>query len=136
MLPVRLRENPSDYYSGMNVVNLLLQRGDIAARAELAMLVPRVRSTVQEKLEADRPDFWDLATELQLAAIAHDWPGAERAALLVPAQMPSEWMLVAALRDLEAIGQTFAFDDPNDRSRLEDILGLLRSRNARVKSGG
>jgi hypothetical protein len=40
-------KNPRDYYPGINVVNLLLQRGGDAERAELDALVPRVRDAVQ-----------------------------------------------------------------------------------------
>jgi len=73
-----------------------------------------------EKLEEGRLDFWDIAAELQLAVVALDWPGAERAARLAAAQAPSEWMLATTLRDVRAVGQTFA--DAGDRRRLEDVL--------------
>src|SRR6185436_10998888 len=93
-------KNPRDYYPGINVVNLLVQRGGDAARAELDALVPRVRAAVQEKLEGDRVNFWDLATDLQLAAVARDWPRAEQRASAMMAQAPAEWMIDTTLRDM------------------------------------
>lgn len=125
-------KNPKDYYPGINVVTLLLQRGDAAGREELESIVPRVRAAVQEKLEVGRLDFWDLATDLQLAAVAHDWSGAERAARLAMAQAPSGWMLEKTVRDLRTVGERFV--NATDRSRLEEILGLLQQADVQAEA--
>ncbi len=117
-------KNPRDYYPGINVVNLLLQRGDDAARAELEVLVPRVRTAVQEKLEGDRVGFWDLATDLQLASIARDWPRAQQRATAMMAQAPAEWMLQTTLRDIQAVGRTIT--DEADTHQLESIIASLQ----------
>ncbi len=119
-----LEKNPRDYYSGINVVTLLVQRNDDAARAELDAIVPRVRASIQDKIEEGRSDYWDFAAELQLAAIARDWPGAGRAAGLAAAEAPSGWMIESTLRAVRAVGEMFA--DAGDRRRLDDILELLR----------
>ena len=124
-------KNPRDYYPGINVVNLLLLQDDAAARAELDQIVPRVRAVVQEKLETDRPDFWDLATDLQLAVIARDWPRAEESAGRAAALAPSSWMLETTFRDLKALGKTF--NAAADQSRLEEILGVFWPREARAQ---
>jgi tetratricopeptide (TPR) repeat protein len=125
-------KNPRDYYPGINVVNLLLQRGDDAAREELKELVPRVTDAVQLRLGGDRLDFWDLATDLQLALIARDWSRAVRRAKTMVAQSPAQWMLVTTLRDLHAVGETF--DDENDKRQLESIFGMLQTSN--YQTGG
>jgi hypothetical protein len=126
-------KNPKDYYPGINIVTLLLQRGDDAARVELEAIVPRVRAALQEKLETGRLDFWELATDLQLAVVARDWPKAEQAARLAAEQTPSGWMLETTLRDVRAIGEKFA--DAGDRSRMDEILGLLRRPDAQAEAG-
>src|ERR1043165_132352 len=118
-------KNPRDYYPGINVVNLLLQRGDDAAREELKELVPRVTDAVQTRLGGDRLDFWDLATDLQLAMIARDWTRAEQRARSMMAQTPYAWMLETTIRDLHAVGKTF--DDENDKHQLENIVGMLKT---------
>ena len=117
-------KNPRDYYPGINVVNLLLQRGDDASRKELEDLVPRVRTAVQAKLEGDRVNFWDLATDLQLAAVARDWPRAEQRASAMMAQSPAEWMVETTLRDIRAMGK--AFDNEADQSQLQKIISMLQ----------
>jgi len=124
-------KNPRDYYPGINVINILLQQGDDAAKAELEKIVPRVQAAVMEKLDTERPDFWDLATDLQLAAVARDWSRAKRTARLAMAQAPAEWMIETTLRDMRAVGKTFA--DLHDRSQLEGILELLRTREAQAE---
>ncbi|HET6976385.1 MAG TPA: TRAFs-binding domain-containing protein [Pyrinomonadaceae bacterium] len=127
-------KNPKDYYPGINVVNLLVQRGDEAARTELETLVPRVRSAVQEKLEGDRINFWDLATDLQLAAVARDWPRAQQRASAMMAQSPAEWMIETTLRDINAVGKTFL--DEADQSQLKTIISILQIPTSTTYSGG
>jgi hypothetical protein len=117
-------KNPKDYYPGINIVMLLLQRNDEPARAELAALVPQVRAVVREKLDSGRLDFWDLATDLQLAVVARDWSGAEETARLAMRQAPSGWMIESILRDLRALSNTLAGAD--ERARFENILALLQ----------
>ena len=113
-------------------MNLLLQRGDDAARDELKELVPRVTDAVQARLGGDRSDFWDLATDLQLAMVAQDWARAEQRAKAIIAQAPYAWMLETTIRDLQAVGKTF--DDENDKRQLEKIVEMLRTSN--YQTGG
>lgn len=125
-------KNPKDYYPGINVVTLLLQRNDDAARAELAAIVPRVRAAVQDKREAGRLDFWELATDLQLAVVARDWTAAEEAARLAVPLAPSSWMLLTTLRDLRLVGETLT--DAADRTRFDEIVGILGGADAAVET--
>lgn len=118
-------KNPRDYYPGINVVNLLLLRGDDAAREELKELVPRVTEAVQTRLGGDRVDFWDLATDLQLAMVARDWARAEQRARSMMAQSPAGWMLETTVRDLHAVGNTF--DDENDKRQLTNVMAVLKT---------
>lgn len=126
-------KNPKDYYPGINVVTLLLQRGDDAARVELDTILPRVRAAVQEKLETDRPDYWDLATDMELAVITGDWAKAEESAKRAWTLAPSPWMIESTRRQMD----TFRKLVPGiDRTRLLSILGQLSPREAREQGVG
>ena len=125
-------KNPKDYYSGINVVNLLLALDTDAARTELAAVVPRVRTAVREKREDGPLDFWELAADLQLAVVARDWAAAEEASQLVAEQAPSAWMLESSFRELIAVGETLT--DPDDRRHLSQILGVLRPVDSPVET--
>lgn len=116
-------KNPKDYYPGINVVNLLLQRDNQEAQSELAELLPKVRAVVQEILESGRASYWEYATAAHLAAIARDWIEAERAAHQAITQTPSGWMVESTVRDLRALAERFT--DADDRARLELIIGIL-----------
>jgi hypothetical protein len=118
-------KNPRDSYPGINVVNLLLQRRDDAAREELKEILPRVTDAVQSRLGGDRIDFWDLATDLQLATVARDWDRAAQRATAMMAQSPAGWMLETTVRDLHAVSDTF--EDENEKRQIENILGMLRT---------
>lgn len=122
------KKNPNDYYPGINVVTLLLQRNDTEAQVELEGIVPLVRAAVQEKIESGHPDYWDLATDLELAVVIKDWPRAKQAALKVAAQAPSGWMVETTLRNIQLIAKNFASAD--DHGHLEVVLEYLRQVNA------
>lgn len=116
-------KNPRDYYPGVNVVNLLLQKNDETARTELEKIVPRVRAAVLEKIDDNRMDFWVLATDLQLAAVAKDWERAKQSALSAVNQAPADWMIETTLRDIRMVGKLFT--DPTDRNEFDRIIELL-----------
>ena len=59
-----------DAYPGINLVTLLEIKGDPDSLAEQADLLPVVRFAVRRRLKTVRPDYWDLATLLELAVLA------------------------------------------------------------------
>jgi hypothetical protein len=121
-------KSPKDIYSGINVVTLLQQRDDDAARSELSIIVPQLRTVVRERVDAGREsgrvDYWDVATELQLAIAARDWPAAEAAAAEAARLATGSWMVETTLRDLKMIGEQWT--DSHDRSRLARIIASTK----------
>ena len=109
--------NPKDYYTGLNVVMLLLQRVGGSAHAELANFLPRVRAAVKEKIDTGRPDFWDLTTQMQLAVVAGDWEEAERAGRQASVQADAGWMLDSVRRDLRQLADDLPDVAQGDRAR-------------------
>jgi hypothetical protein len=78
---------------------------------------------VQEQIDTGRPGFWELAVQMQLAAIAGDWPTAERAAHDALAQAPASWMVRSAVRELGAIEEkTHDAAAQMHLSKLADLL--------------
>lgn len=123
--------DPDDFYTGINVVTLLQRQGDDAAQAELAQLLPRVRDAVQRRMDEERPDFWTLATALQLAAVARDWDAAAAAAQRALAQAPAGWMLETTLRELLTLDARLTGPDAAaDRAALQRLAGRLRAGQA------
>ncbi len=116
-------KQPTDYYPGVNVVMLLLQRKDAAAKQELEEILPRVRQAVENKMEDGLMGYWELATALHLACVAREWGEAEELAHRAIEQSPSRWMLESTIRDLESIRQTM---DEADGMRLREMVGFLR----------
>jgi tetratricopeptide (TPR) repeat protein len=117
-------KNPKDYYLGINIVTLLLQRNDDAGQAEINAFVPRVRAALQEKGETSPLDFWEISVTLQLAAVTGDWAAAEQAARLAASQRPSAWVLDTTQRQLRLFGENLTH--AGDRSRFEQIVRVLR----------
>jgi tetratricopeptide (TPR) repeat protein len=70
--------DPRDYYPGVNAINLLIQKGDAEALKKVERLLPLVSFAVERRGGASSGDYWDLATDLELACIGEDWATANR----------------------------------------------------------
>jgi len=70
--------DPRDYYPGVNAINLLIQKGDAEALKKVERLLPLVSFAVERRGGASSADYWDLATDLELACIGEDWATANR----------------------------------------------------------
>ena len=126
-------KNPKDYYPGINVITLLLQRGDDAARTEVEIFLPSVRNAVHELMATGRPGFWELAAQMYLAVVAGDWSEAERSAQEALAQAPAGWMIRSALRDLRTLNEKLL--DSADRMRLTALTKLFSERTTTAEAG-
>jgi len=70
--------DPRDYYPGVNAINLLIQKGDAESLKKVERLLPLVSFAVERRGGASSGDYWDLATDLELACIGEDWATANR----------------------------------------------------------
>jgi tetratricopeptide (TPR) repeat protein len=117
-------KNPSDYYTGLNVATLLLQRGDEAANEELRKkILPRVRSSVESRIASGLAGFWEHAARMQLAAMARDWDSAEESARNARAYASPSWMVNTARRDLAMLKASVK--DTDDAARLGELEAIL-----------
>jgi tetratricopeptide (TPR) repeat protein len=116
-------KQPADYYPGVNVVTLLLQRKGEAARQELEAILPKVREAVENKMKDGLKGYWELATALHLACVAQEWDEAQRLAELAIEQSPSRWMLESTIRDLVSVHDAM---NEADREKLRAIVNFLR----------
>lgn len=123
-------KEPSDIYAGFNFVNLLVMYGGEQGRPELATVLPRVRAAVAARIEPGRSDFWELATALELAAIARDWGEARTYASRVASQMAEAWQMEATKKNLEQLESTMDGADLEALQDIERMLGVPEVRNA------
>lgn len=84
--------DPRDYYPGVNAISLLIEKGDSGALAEAERLVPLVSFAVARRGGGTSSNYWDLATVLELAAIAGDWKVATGVLPRVLAAARASWM--------------------------------------------
>jgi hypothetical protein len=99
---------------------LLTVAGDPAAEAELSEVLPQLRSVVDARVESPRPDYWDLATSLELAVLEQDWTHADRLIAPVRARAAAPWMFESTVNNLRVLAQGMSRAD--DRGRLERLL--------------
>jgi hypothetical protein len=85
--------DPRDFYPGINLATLLLNRGMPEDLERLDALVPVVQFAVARRGGLSSKDYWDRATVLELAVIGNDEPTARRAKASLLADAPPAWML-------------------------------------------
>ena len=92
--------DPRDYYPGVNVITLLIQKGDEEAMEEVGRLAPLVSFAVARRGGANSKDYWDLATVLELSVISGDWKLAIRVLPKVMAAAKAGWIIKTTLDNL------------------------------------
>lgn len=117
-------KDPKNYYLGMSIVTLLLERADSNSWNDLRKIIPRVRAAIEEKLDVERPDFWAIQSALVLATIERDWSRAEGLAVMAREQKPSEWMLATTLDQIVKLSEKFA--DAGDKDRVKKVVRELQ----------
>lgn len=74
------KEDPRDYYPGINALTLLFQKGGDDAMKKFNELYPLVKFAIGRRGGLASRDYWDLATVLELAILGQDWILARNAA--------------------------------------------------------
>ncbi|MGF1508386.1 MAG: TRAFs-binding domain-containing protein [Myxococcota bacterium] len=122
------RDDPRDYYPGVNVVTLRILRGTPGDEAALAELVPVVRFAVDRAPTPDKPEerYWQTATQLELACAGRDFDAArEHARELLGLDVPP-WMYETTAKNL-LLQRDARSDEAETVAALDEIVSLLQS---------
>lgn len=120
--------DPSDYYPGVNVISLLVEKGDLK---EADRPVPLVAFAIARRGGAASSDYWDLATVLELAAIGNDWTTAARVLPKVLAAAGKSWV-AKATRDNLALLRDARRRDGRELPQLDELIRRLEARAAEL----
>jgi hypothetical protein len=121
-----------DYYPGVNAVNLLVQKGDEDAMKEANRLLPLVNFALARRGGLNSKDYWDLATVLEMSAIAGDWVLAGRALPKALAAARASWNIETTMKNLNLLR------DAREREghvplQLDQILAQMDKRLTQLK---
>jgi tetratricopeptide (TPR) repeat protein len=120
--------DPRDYYPGVNAVSLLVEKGDLK---EAERLAPLVGFAVARRGGAASSDYWDLATVLELAAVAGDWESARRVLPKVLAAAKAAWVTKTTTDNLEMLSEARKRAGA-DVGPLSEIITHLKQRGAEL----
>ncbi len=98
--------DPRDAYPGINAVTLMEIRNPPDQRRE--KLVPVVSYAVERRIGATRPDYWDFATQLELAVLAKDRAAASASLGRALAAVREPWEAETTARNLRLIREARA----------------------------
>jgi hypothetical protein len=124
--------DPRDYYPGVNAINLLIVKGDAEALKEADRLLPLVRFAVARRGGVSSSDYWDLATVLELSAIANDWTMVTRVLPKTLAAGKSSWMIKTTWDNL-ALLRVARQRAGQSVTELEQVIGYLQDRHTELR---
>jgi tetratricopeptide (TPR) repeat protein len=122
---------PLDYYPGVNAINLLLQKGDEEAIAEIDRLSPLVTFAAVRHGGEKASDYWTVATVLELASVSRDYGLASRCAANALALADEPWMYETTAQNLRLIVDLRK--DESEIERLQEILDALIQAAAQMR---
>jgi hypothetical protein len=120
------RTDPRDYYPGVNAITLRLSRASEEDKAKVEALAPVVRFAV-ECVPAPKDDmerYWQVATKLELASAARDWPAAKEHLLTLLGVPAQGWMRETTAKNLKIQQRAFA-EDPDAVAHLSEFQSAL-----------
>jgi hypothetical protein len=117
--------DPRDAYPGINLLTLLDADGAADALREERSLLPVVRHFVERRVRAGAPDYWDLATLLELAVL--EGSEAESRACLAAAlsRVRETWEPRTTADNLATIAESRRARG-EDTGWLDDVVARLR----------
>jgi hypothetical protein len=116
-----------DAYPGVNAVTLLDIRGTPKALQERDRLLPVVCFAVEQRLKRTTPDYWDLATMLELSVLRSDDEAADEFLDDALAAIREDWEPETTARNLRLIRDARA-DRNEDVSWLGEIIDVLENK--------
>ncbi len=99
--------DPRDFYPGINLLVLLLQRGDPDDLARLAEMAPVVQFAIARRGGLRSGNYWTLAALLVLAVVRGDRSLGERALSAILDTEPHAWMRETTVADLRSLRAAF-----------------------------
>ncbi|WP_353737832.1 TRAFs-binding domain-containing protein [Kyrpidia sp.] len=126
--------DPRDYYPGINLAILLVEKSDAEALNELKTLIPVLHFAVGRRGGLNSRDYWDIATVLHLAVLEQDWSLADRAVHRLCAVVTHSWIIETTLSDLHRLEQAMirigrdTIQIGRVISKLAEFLADLQSR--------
>lgn len=120
------RTDPRDYYPGVNAVTLRLNRAAEEDKARINELLPVVRFAVEcaPAPKDDMERYWQVATSLELATAARDWPAAKDHLLTLLGIPVQPWMHETTAKNL-SIQQRAFHEDSDAVSHLSGFQSAL-----------
>ena len=91
-----------DYYPGINLVTLLELAGDDHHQTEKNTALPTVRLAVEQRLQ-ENPDYWGLATQLELAVLDNKDDEAQHYCGRALALLKEPWQAASTASNLKLI---------------------------------
>jgi uncharacterized protein YlxP (DUF503 family) len=97
-----------DYYPGVNALSLLHAEGGEESMAKLSELLPVVRYSLSQRFRlakgsANKLNYWDHATMIELAVLANDRSQAELSLDESLAMAQEDWVLETTAKNLRMI---------------------------------
>jgi tetratricopeptide (TPR) repeat protein len=127
--------DPRDAYPGVNAVTLMEFLDDDLVRRKQSEMIPVVRYAVERKIASKAADYWDRATQLELAVLTDDRKGAEKCLGQALTLVREAWEPETTARNLSLIA-THRKAAGKDAGWLDEIVRELQAKSDGMKAPG
>jgi hypothetical protein len=123
------KEDPRDYYPGVNALTLLFEKGGKKADDALKELYPLVKFAVCRRGGLASNDYWDIATLLEVSVLGRDWKMVRKAADKLLLRGKSTWNFETTNNNLKILrGRLKEMGDEEAVKELSSIITDLEVR--------
>jgi len=121
------RQDPRDFYPGVNAVTLKLRRAAPEDLKTVAVLIPVVRFAVERAAAPENREesYWQEATRLELATAAHDWEAAGASLDRLLQMNVPPWMRETTINNLAIQQKAFA-GDASVTAELDRVVQAMK----------
>jgi tetratricopeptide (TPR) repeat protein len=119
--------DPRDFYPGINLLTLLVQRNGPHDSRRINEVAPVVTFATARVGALRSNDYWTLATVLELAAIANDERQGRRALSAMEDTDPHDWMRTTTAGNLVILAESLArLEGREHQAWVHDVAARLR----------
>ena len=129
---------PSDYYPGVNVITLLLEKGDQESFKKAKELIPLVYFAASRTIGPSSKDYWALATLLELNCIDNNSEKIDKILPMVLLEAKESWMPKTTMDNITLLRESLPkYYPPEEKEKillnLDKVLKYLNERYLELK---
>lgn len=117
--------DPTNYYPGINVIELLVEKGTVEALQQATEVAPTLRFMLKRLGPTAQTDYWVQATSFSLACLERNWAEAKASLTRALATTSAPWMLETTLNNQRGYRRLFKQVLGSESTEHNELINAL-----------